>query len=75
MDGNPLSGIYELIKNLFGAGIILYTGDWFGISQIYPWALPVVVGYLLLSTLVTGVLAWKQYKHAIGKTALVPIEN
>jgi sterol desaturase/sphingolipid hydroxylase (fatty acid hydroxylase superfamily) len=64
MDGNPLSGIYELIKNLFGAGIILYTGDWFGISQIYPWALPVIVGYLFISTLVTAYLALQQYRKS-----------
>ena len=61
MDGNPLAGIYELIKNLIGAAIILYTGDWFGISDKYAWALPLIVGYLFLSTIVTAVLAWQQY--------------
>lgn len=67
MDGNPLAGIYELIKNLVGAGIILYTGDWFGISAKYSWALPIIVGYLFLSTLVTGWLAWQQYKSPVLK--------
>ncbi len=68
MDGNPLAGIYELLKNLFGAGIILFTGDWFGISAKYAWALPVVAAYLLVSTVVAGLLAWQQYK----KMAIAP---
>ena len=61
MDANPLAGIYELLKNLFGAGIVLFTGDWFGVSAKYPWALPAIVAYLFVSTIVTGVLAWQQY--------------
>jgi hypothetical protein len=64
MDGNPLACIYELVKNLFGAGIILFTGDWFGISAQYPWALPLIIGYLFISTLVTGALAFIQFKTA-----------
>jgi sterol desaturase/sphingolipid hydroxylase (fatty acid hydroxylase superfamily) len=62
MDGNPLAGIFELLKNLFGAGIILFTGDWFGISAQYLWALPVIIGYLFVSTIVTGILAWQQHE-------------
>lgn len=63
MDGNPRAGIYELLKNLYGIGIIATTGDWFGISGIYPWALPVVISYLFVSTLATGILAWQQYRQ------------
>lgn len=63
MDGNPRAGIYELLKNLYGFGIIATTGDWFGISGIYPWALPVVISYLFVSTLATGILAWQQYRQ------------
>lgn len=75
MDGNPLAGIYELIKNIFGGAIIFYTGDWFGISVLYPWALPLVVGYLLLSTLVTGFLALRQYKMGISiQSAQSPLQ-
>jgi uncharacterized iron-regulated membrane protein len=70
MDGNPLAGIYELLKNLFGAGIILFTGDWFGVSAKYPWALAVVVGYLFVSTLVTGFLAWQQHKATANGTEM-----
>ncbi|HSK12983.1 MAG TPA: sterol desaturase family protein, partial [Phnomibacter sp.] len=66
MDGNPLSGIYETLKNLFGAGIIVYTGDWFGIAAQYAWALPAILGYLFVSTLVTAVLAWDQYKNEMN---------
>ncbi|MCU0387552.1 MAG: sterol desaturase family protein [Chitinophagaceae bacterium] len=71
MDGNPLSGIYELLKNLFGAGIIIYSGDWFGISSKYPWALSIIVAYLFGSTLVTGYLAWQQYKNRTETEAAI----
>lgn len=73
MDGNPLAGIYELLKNLFGAAIILFTGDWFGITAKYPWALPVIVAYLFVSTMVSGVLAWQQYKAASGEEQLIGV--
>lgn len=75
MDANPLAGIYELLKNLFGAGIILFTGDWFGVSAKYPWALPAIVAYLFVSTIVTGVLAWQQYKAASGEKILIRANN
>jgi sterol desaturase/sphingolipid hydroxylase (fatty acid hydroxylase superfamily) len=75
MDANPLAGIYELLKNLFGAGIVLFTGDWFGVSAKYPWALPAIVAYLFVSTIVTGVLAWQQYKTASGEKFLVRVNN
>lgn len=73
MDANPLAGIFELVKNLFGAGIFLFTGDWFGISAKYPWAPALILGYLIVSTVVTAILAWQQYKglggQAFNKTA------
>ncbi len=62
MDANPLAGIFELVKNLFGAGIILYSGDWFGISAHYPWALPLIIVYFFVSTFITGILAWQQFQ-------------
>ena len=71
MDANPLSGIYEILKNIFAAGIIVYTGDWFGISAQYPWALPIIVGYLFVSTLVSGILSLQLYKHNAGNPSSV----
>ncbi len=62
MEANPLAGIFELVKNLFGAGIILYSGDWFGISAHYPWALPLIIVYFFVSTFITGILAWQQFQ-------------
>lgn len=62
MDANPLAGIFELVKNLFGAGIILYSGDWFGISAHYPWALTLIIVYFFVSTFITGILAWQQFQ-------------
>jgi hypothetical protein len=74
MDGNPFAGIYELIKNLVGTGIILYSGDWFGISKSFSWGLPLVVGYLFISTFVTALLAWQQYKSISSQQPLLVSE-
>lgn len=69
MDANPLAGIFELAKNLFGAGIILSSGDWFGISDHYPWALPLIIVYFFVSTFITGILAWQQFQ-ILSKTKI-----
>lgn len=66
MDGNPYAAIYELIKNIYGAALIGYYQDWFGISGFLPWALPVIVAYLFASNIVTGILAWQMYKSNTG---------
>jgi sterol desaturase/sphingolipid hydroxylase (fatty acid hydroxylase superfamily) len=66
MDGNPYAAIYELIKNIYGAALIGYYQDWFGISGVLPWALPILVAYLFASNIVTGVLAWQMYKSNRG---------
>lgn len=73
MDGNKYAAIFEFIKNLFGAGIILYSGDWFGISEVYPGALSLIVSYLLLSTLVSTYLSYQLSKNSIGKQTAVPL--
>lgn len=55
MDKNPYSVIYEGLKNALGLAFILYTGDWFGISKtLYGWVIYLIIGYFIVSTLVTA---------------------
>ena len=60
MDLNKHAWIFETIKNLFGAAILLYIGDWFGSSK---WSLGinyVLFGYFVAATLITYYLSRKE---------------
>jgi len=60
MDRNHYAIVWEIIKNLFGIGILYYTGDWFGISQ-WHWSIKyILLSYFVISTVVT---AWFNYQH------------
>ncbi len=58
MNRNPNAIYWEILKNAFGFGLIYYLGDWFGISQEYPWAVPAIMAYFVLSSIVTFVFVW-----------------
>ncbi len=56
MDRNRSSLLVEVIKNGLGAGIILYTGDWFGLSQFYAPAPYLLLTWFAFSTVITFLL-------------------
>lgn len=61
MDRNKSAIIFELLKIVLGFYIIYSQGDWFGIS-LYAQSIPfVLMNYLVLSTVLT---AWLVYKNA-----------
>lgn len=49
MDGNRYAFVWGLLTTLIGAGILLYTGDWFGISSIAPAIKYCILTYFLIS--------------------------
>jgi hypothetical protein len=53
MDKNKFSLFWESLRFLFGIGIIIYFGDWFGMNQFFNFANYVLVGYLTTSILIT----------------------
>ena len=53
MDTRKISIFWEGIRFLFGIGIIAYLGDWFAMNQLFPFASYIIIGYLILSLLVT----------------------
>jgi len=60
MDRNKNAWIFETIKNLFGAAILLYFGDWFGSSK---WSLGinyVLFAYFTAATVITFYLSRKE---------------
>jgi sterol desaturase/sphingolipid hydroxylase (fatty acid hydroxylase superfamily) len=55
MDRNPGAFMWEVLKSSLGLVWIWQSGDWFGIRyQLGEWALWLVTGWLVFSTLVSG---------------------
>jgi len=62
MDRNPFAFIWELIKNIFAIGIILYTGDWFGANTYISWISTLLIAWFILSTIVCGWFVFVDFK-------------
>jgi alkylglycerol monooxygenase len=68
MDGNRSALFWEFLKFFFGAGILLYTGDWFGVNQLFPMASKVFLAYLASSLLIT-----MQFNAMIRRSQALPV--
>jgi alkylglycerol monooxygenase len=53
MDTRKTAVFWEGIRFLFGIAIIVYLGDWFGLSTQLPFASSIIIGYLVLSLFIT----------------------
>jgi sterol desaturase/sphingolipid hydroxylase (fatty acid hydroxylase superfamily) len=53
MDHNPYAWVWEVLKAGLGTGIVIYSGDWFGLTKYFRPGNTVIIGYLLLSIVVT----------------------
>lgn len=69
MDCNPTALVPEGIKNGWGLYIIFSTGDWFGITQKLPAALPFITGYFIAATLISLVLTMQIRKEQLAQAA------
>jgi len=69
MDGNRFAFVWGLISAAVGAGILLYTGDWFGISAFNPLIKYFILIYFMLSAAMS---LWFSFnKHGIEKNKFV----
>lgn len=57
MDGNRYAIITGLLSSILGLAIVFIMGDWFGIATIHPAFVFVLVGYFLLSALISVLFA------------------
>lgn len=71
MDKNPRAVWYEAIKNIIGLVVILFTGDWFGISSYYSWAVYAIATYFVVSSAVTAVLVWAEVHKVSPAKSLI----
>lgn len=67
MDLNKYAWLWEAVKNIFGLGIIIYTGDWFGISSTSPLLKYLIEAYFVFAT-VTAV--WFSFVEVKSYSAL-----
>jgi sterol desaturase/sphingolipid hydroxylase (fatty acid hydroxylase superfamily) len=54
MDGNKYAFLWEAIKCALGIGIIFYTGDWFGVSSYFTGIKYLLIGWFIISALITA---------------------
>ena len=53
MDGSRYAFVWALLCSAVGAAVLLYTGDWFGISTYHPLIKYFILGYFIISAAVT----------------------
>lgn len=57
MDGNRFTWIWEGLKALCGGWIIYAGGDWFTLKTFTPFGWAIVLGYLIISLIVTSIFS------------------
>ena len=60
MDGNRFAVWWGLLFSLTGAGIIFYTGDWFGIAAFFPFTKYILLFYFAISFFITVLISKNQ---------------
>jgi alkylglycerol monooxygenase len=63
MDRNPFAWVWEGLKSLYGAGIIIYTGDWFGASRFVPGIQYGLLAWLAATVVITALFVVKHKKE------------
>jgi alkylglycerol monooxygenase len=58
MDRNKYAWIWESIKFTFGISILIRTGDWFGMNNLFNGAFYVMATYMVLSLFVSFYFSW-----------------
>ena len=62
MDRDPNAIWFELIKSVFGLGILLYMGDWFFLNEVMGGASILVAAYLVVSVVVVAGFVMKEVR-------------
>jgi len=62
MDRDPNAIWFELIKSVFGLGILFYMGDWFFLNEVMGGASILVAAYLVVSVVVVAGFVMKEVR-------------
>ncbi|HYM94556.1 MAG TPA: hypothetical protein VET23_10485, partial [Chitinophagaceae bacterium] len=63
MDRNPYAIFWESLKNIFGLALLYKQGDWFGAAGIFPYMSYMLIGYFILSLIVSGYFVYLHRKE------------
>lgn len=66
MDESPYAWIWELVKTIGCLLIILYTGDWFGISKYANWLPFAIGGWSIISFFIVYRIIQKGFGHKVN---------
>lgn len=64
MDCRPSSFYWELLRCLFGVGLLYLSPDWFGAGKLLFWIPMALKGYLIISPLVSAVFCFGFLRRA-----------
>jgi sterol desaturase/sphingolipid hydroxylase (fatty acid hydroxylase superfamily) len=62
MDKNKFSFVWEAIRFIYAATVVMYMGSWFGIDTLIPFGTYIVMGYLGISLLVNLYFVTTEFK-------------
>lgn len=65
MDRNKYAWIWEIFKFVFGITVLIRTGDWFGMSNLFNGAFYAMTTYLVLSLFVAFYFSWVENPRAV----------
>ncbi|MCX6288533.1 MAG: sterol desaturase family protein [Bacteroidetes bacterium] len=71
MDGSKYAFVWEILKCLFGLGILYFIGDWFGASKHIAQLNFILVAYFILSLVVTIRLNRSEKEFALAKNGAI----
>jgi alkylglycerol monooxygenase len=61
MDTRKISMFWEILRFIVGIAIVAYLGDWFGINLVSPFATYIIIGYFIVSLLVTAYFVYSNF--------------
>ncbi len=68
MDGNKSAIVWEILKSIYGLGVIIFLGDWFGTDTYFSYLSKIMIAYFIFSVLITYLL--QNEKYTISEKAI-----
>lgn len=70
MDGSKYAAYWDLLKSAAGAGIILYTGDWFQLNTFFSSGSWILLGYFIVSPVISYFIQQDRVKKELPAVAV-----
>ena len=70
MDGNKYAIVWEILKAIAGLNLMYWLGDWFGASAFFPGIKFVLVGYFVISVIMTFLFTYSKRSETVSLETL-----